>query len=55
MGTHQHQAIGARVRLSVLGYVPVWHPRSHDIKQRLRLRNLNDGEYVRVREDSPFA
>jgi hypothetical protein len=49
MGTHQHQPVGIRVHFRVLDDVPARHPRAHDAKRKRRLRNLDDGEHVRMR------
>jgi len=49
VGPYQHQPIGARVHLGVLGDVPIWYPRSHDAKREKSLGNLDDGKHVRVR------
>jgi hypothetical protein len=48
MDTYQCQPIGIRVPLDMLGNVPTWHPRTHDVKRKRRLRNIDDGEYVRM-------
>ena len=48
MGTYQHQPIGTRVQLGVLGDVSVWHPRAHDAKRKQCLRCLDDWEHVRM-------
>ena len=49
MATYQHQSIGVRVHLDVLGDVSVWHPRAHDAKRKQSLRDLDDGKHVRMR------
>ena len=49
MSTYKNQTIGTRVRLGVLGNVPIWHPRTHDADRKQFLRNLDDPEHVRVR------
>ena len=49
MGTYKDQAIGTRVRLGILNNIPIWHPRAHDANRKLRLRNPDDMEYVRMR------
>ena len=49
VSTYQHQPIGVRVRLGVLGDIPTWHPRSHYAKRMQRLRDLDDGKHMRVR------
>jgi len=46
---YQDQPIGTRVLLGVLGDVPIRHPRTHDTKGKRSLRNLDDGEHVRMR------
>ena len=48
MGTYQHQPVGIRVQLSVLGDVPIWHPWAHYAERKQCLRNINDGEHVRM-------
>ena len=49
MSTYKHQAIDTRVRLGVLSNVPIWHPRTHDANRKLRLRNPDDRENIRMR------
>jgi len=48
MDEYQHQPIGILVRLGVLHDIAIWHPWAHDAEWKQCLRNLNDGEYVRV-------
>lgn len=48
-GTYQHQPVGILVCPGVLGDVPTWHPRAHDAKRKHALRNLDDGEHIRMR------
>jgi hypothetical protein len=45
---YQCQPIDIQVPLGVLDDVPVWHPRTYDTKWEQCLRNLNNGEYVRM-------
>ena len=49
MSTHECQPVRTGIHLGVLDDVPIWHPRSHYAKRKKTLRNLNDGEHVRVR------
>ena len=49
MGTYERQTIDTRVRLGVLGNVPIWHPRAHDANWKPRLRNPDDRENIRMR------
>jgi hypothetical protein len=49
VGTYQLEPVGIRVHLGVLGNVPIRHPRSHDAERKLCLRNLDDREYVWMR------
>jgi len=49
MDTHQLQPIGSWVRLDILGDITIWHPWSHDAKREQCLRNINDGQHVRMR------
>jgi hypothetical protein len=55
MDTYQCQPIGIRVPLDMLGNVPVRHPRTHDVKRKLRPRNIDDGEYVRMGKMPAFV
>jgi len=48
-GTYKPQPVGTRVRLGVLGDVPIWHPRTHDAKRKQHFGNFDDGEHVRMR------
>jgi len=50
MDAHQHQPIGILILLCVLHNISVWHPWAHDAKRKQCLRDLNDGEYVRMGE-----
>ena len=49
VGTYKHQKVGTRVHLGILSNVSIWHPRTHDTEWKLRLRNPDDGEHVRMR------
>lgn len=49
MGTDQHQTIGSWVRPDVLCDISVRHPRTHDTIRKRCLRNLDNGEHVRMR------
>jgi len=48
MDPYQHQPIGILILLRVLHNIPIWHPWAYDGERTQRLRDLNDGEYVRM-------
>jgi len=49
MGAYKRQTVDIRVHSSVLSDVPIGHPRTHDAKRKQLVRNLDDGEHVRMR------
>ena len=51
MGTYKHQTVSTKIHLGILSNVPIWHPRTHDTEWKQRLRNPDNGEYVRMRID----
>ena len=56
MSTYQHQPVGTRVRPGVLDDISIGHPRAHCAEWKQYLRNLDDGEHVRMgTEISPLA
>ena len=49
MSTYKQQTIDTRVRLGVLSNAPTWHPRTHDENRKLRPRNPDDRDHIRMR------
>jgi len=51
MATYKRQTVGTRICLGVLSDVPIRHPRTHDANRKQFLRNLDDGEHIRMKFD----